>query len=97
MVQNKTEIVQRILLKDRNEKNEKLYKSYKSLFESVECNSKGIYYSSKILQFKNNAKKTWGVMKELIVKIRTNKLSLHKNLVIGKKRNNWNKRYSRRA
>ena len=41
------------LLKDRNEKNEKLYKSYKSLFESAS------FYSSKILEFKNNANKTW--------------------------------------
>ena len=47
-------------LKNRNEKNEKLYKSYKSLFESVKRKSKRIYYLSKILEFKNNAKKTWG-------------------------------------
>ena len=45
-------------LKNRNEKNEKLYKSYKSLFESARRKSKRIYYSSKILEFKNNAKKT---------------------------------------
>ena len=51
-------------LKNRNEKNEKLYKSYKSLFESVKRRSKRIYYSSKILEFKNNARKTWGVMKD---------------------------------
>ena len=57
-------------LKNRNLKNDKLYKSYKSLFEPVKRKSKGIYYSSKILEFKNNAKKTWGVMKELIGVIR---------------------------
>ena len=45
------------ILKNRNEKNKK---SYKSLFESIKCKSKRIYYSSKILEFKNNAKKTWG-------------------------------------
>ena len=43
-------------LKNRNEKNEKLYKSYKNLFESIKCKSKRIYYSSKILEFKNNIK-----------------------------------------
>ena len=57
-------------LKNRNEKNEKLYKSYKSFFESVKLKSKRIYYSSKILEFKNNAKKIWDVMKELIGKAR---------------------------
>ena len=72
-------------LKNRNEKNKKLYKSYKSLFESVKCKSKRIYYSSKILEFKNNAKKTWGVMKELIGKIRNTASSLPKKLVIEKK------------
>ena len=72
-------------LKNRNEKNEKLYKSYKSLFESVKRKSKRIYYSSKILQFKNNAKKTWSVMKELIGKARNTKSSLSIKLVIEKK------------
>ena len=37
-------------LKNRNEKNDKLYKSYKSLFESLKCKSKKMYYSSKILK-----------------------------------------------
>ena len=35
-------------LKHSTEKNEKLYQSYKSLFETVKCKSKRIYYSSKI-------------------------------------------------
>ena len=68
-------------LKNRNEENEKLYKSYKSLFESVKRKSKRIYYSSKILGFKSNAKKTWGAMKELIGKARNTESSLHKKLV----------------
>ena len=63
-------------LKNRNEKNEKLNKSYKSLPESVKLKSKRVYYSSKILEFKNNAKKTWGVMKELIGKGRNTESSL---------------------
>ena len=73
-------------LKNRNEKNEKLYKSYKSLFESVKRKSKRIYYSSKILEFKNNAKKTWGVMKELIGKTRNTESSLRIKLVFEKKK-----------
>ena len=72
-------------LKNRNEKNEKLYKSYKSLFESVKRKSKRIYYSSKILEFKNNAKKTWDVMKELIGKACNTESSLPIKLVIEKK------------
>ena len=67
-------------------KNEKLYKSYKSLFKSVKRNSKRIYYSSKILAFKNSAKKIWGVIKQPIGKIRNNESSLPKRLVIGKKK-----------
>ena len=46
---------------------------------------KKIYYSSKILEFKNNATKIWGVMRELIGKIRNNESSLPKKLVIEKK------------
>ena len=72
-------------LRNKNEKNEKLYKSYKSLFESVKRKSKRIYYSSKILEFKNNAKKTWGVMKELIGEARNTESSLPTKLVIEKK------------
>ena len=71
-------------LKNRNEKNEKLYKSYKSLFESVKRKSKRICYSSKILEFKNNAKKTCGVMKKLIGKACNTKPSLPIKLVIEK-------------
>ena len=73
-------------LKNRNEKNEKLYKSYKSLFESIKGKSKRIYYSSKILELKNNAKKAWGVMKELIGKTRNTESSLPIKLVIKKKK-----------
>ena len=65
-------------LKNRNEKNEKLYESYKSLFESVKHMSKKTYYSNKILEFKNNPKKTWGFMKELIDKICNTESSLPK-------------------
>ena len=42
-------------------------------------------YLSKILEFKKNAKKTWGVMKELIGKTRNTESSLPIKLVIEKK------------
>ena len=48
----------------------------------------------KILESKNNAKETWGVMKELTGKIRNTESSLPKKLI--EKRNNLNKRYIRR-
>ena len=71
-------------LKNRNKENEKLNKSYKSLFESVKRKYKKIHYSSKILVFKKSAKKTWGVMKEVIGKIHNPESNLPKKLVIEK-------------
>ena len=65
-------------------KNEKFYKSYKSVFESVKCKSKRIYCSCRILEFKNNAKKTRAVVKELIGKICNTESGLPKKLVIEK-------------
>ena len=49
-------------------------------------NNKRIYYSSKILEFKNNVTKTWGIMKELVGKIRNTETSLPKKLVIEKEK-----------
>ena len=54
-------------------------------FESVKLESERICYSSKILEFKNNAKKIWSVMKELIDKIRITESSLPIKLVIEEK------------
>ena len=62
-------------LKNRNEK----LRSYINLtiffFESVKRKSKRIYYSSKTLEFNNNVKNVWGVMKELMGKIRNTESS----------------------
>ena len=57
-------------------------------FESVKRNSKSIYYSSKKLEFKNNAKITWRVMKELMGKIHNTESTLPKKPVIETIRNN---------
>ena len=41
------------------------------MFESIKYKSKNIYYSQKIIEYKDDAKRTpWNVMKELIGKIR---------------------------
>ena len=63
----------------------KSYKSQESLFVYTKHKSKKIYYLSKILEFRNNAKKIWGVMKELIGKICNIESSLPKTFVILKK------------
>ena len=44
-------------------KNGKFCKTYKNLLESIKCKSKRIYYSTKILKFKNNTQKTWSIIK----------------------------------
>ena len=56
IVQKKTEIVRKILKKQKW-KNEKLYRSYKSLFESVKCKPKMIYCSRKTLEFKTTQRR----------------------------------------
>ena len=63
----------------------KSYKSYESYFGYTKRKSKKIYYFSKLLEFRNNAKKIWGVMKELIGKIRNIESSFPKTFVILKK------------
>ena len=59
--------------------------SYKSHFESDKRKFKRIYYSSKLLEFTNNARKTWDVMKEVIGKIRNTEASSPKKHVFEKK------------
>ena len=55
-------------LKKRTPENEKIYKSYISLFESIKKKSNKLYYSEKLLKLQGNAKQTWKVMKEIIGK-----------------------------
>ena len=55
-------------LKKRTSKNEKIYKSYKSLPESIKQKSKNFCYSEKLLKLQENAKETWRDMKEIIGK-----------------------------
>ena len=53
-------------LKKRTTENEKIYKTYKSLFESIKKKSKKLYYSEKLLKLQGNAKHVWKVIKAII-------------------------------
>ena len=55
-------------LKNKSTRNETNYKNYKNLFEKIKNNSKKNHYSSLILQYQGNVKKTWSIMKEIIGK-----------------------------
>ena len=66
--------------------NKEKYKAWKNLFESIKRKSKKSYFSKKILQYKNNMKKTWSVMKEIMGKMhRHNKSKLTRKLFVDKK------------
>ena len=73
-------------LKHRTILNEEKYKAYKNLFESIKRKSKKSYFSKKALQYKNNMKKTWSVMKEIVDKMHQhNKSKLSRRLFVDKK------------
>ena len=55
-------------LKNRTQKNEETYKTYKNLFETIKKRSKKKIYSEKLQKFKGDAKKTCSVMKEILGK-----------------------------
>ena len=52
-------------LKNRNEKNELEYKTYKKLFESIKKRSKKLHFSNLILKYKHNIKRPGKVQKNL--------------------------------
>ena len=45
------------MLKNRSIQNEKIYKDYRKLFETITMKSKLKYYPEKLLQFQGDAKK----------------------------------------
>ena len=55
-------------LKKRTKQSETKYKVYKDMFGSIKLKSKKSYYSQKVIEYKENAKKAWNVMKDLIDK-----------------------------
>ena len=72
-------------LKNRTYKNEKNYKTYKNMFETVKFKSKKNYYNNLITKYKNNIKKTWSIMKEAIGKIKQVNNNLPRRLIINNK------------
>ena len=60
-------------LKHRSYQNEIAYKTYKNLFESIKNKSKKSYYSEQINKYKNDSRKTWNVIKEVIGKTKIKK------------------------
>ena len=72
-------------LKHRTILNEEKYKAYKNLFESIKRESKKSYFSNKLLQYKNNMKKTCSVMKEIIGKMHQHKKYITLETEIAKK------------
>ena len=55
------------------------------MFESIKHKSKKSYYSQKIIEYKDNAKKTWNVMKELIGKTRKSEPHLPEKCLINER------------
>ena len=71
-----------VFLKSKTNENEKKYKTYKSLFEILKEKSKKIYYSRKLENCKQNMKKTWDTIKQVIGKTKTFKNDIPKKMVI---------------
>ena len=71
-------------LKNRSIQNEKIYKDYRKLFETITMKYKRKYYSEKLLQFQGDAKKTWRIMKEVIGKYKLIHSTLPRKIVINK-------------
>ena len=55
-------------LKRRDDRHQKAYKMYKSLFEKLKLQSKKPYFQNKLKQYENKIKNTWKVMKVIIGK-----------------------------
>ena len=62
-------------LKKRTYKNETTYKNYKHLFEKLKFKSKQSYYKNLIFKNKNNIKKTWAIINEVINKTNMKKIT----------------------
>ena len=68
--------------KSKTNENEKKCKTYKSLFEILKEKSKNNYYSRKLENCKQNMKKTWDTIKQVIGKTKTFKNDIPKRMVI---------------
>ena len=70
------------LLKRKTIKNEENYKNYKRLFESVKRRSKASYFKERLNKYKNDVKKTWDVIKEVIGNTKSMPQKLPKRLLV---------------
>ena len=69
-------------LKQRTNRNEVNYKTYKRLFESVKQKSKSNYFSNRLYKYHNNAKKTWDIIKEVIGSSKPSSHTLPARLIV---------------
>ena len=69
-------------LKKKSFTNESKYKTYKNLFETIKHKSKKNYYTELITKYKNNIKKTWEIIKEVIGKTKLKNNLLPRRLII---------------
>ena len=69
-------------LKSKTYEHEISYKNYRKLFESIKQRAKSLYYSKMILHYKDNIKKTWQIMKNVIGKGKLVNNSLPKHLIL---------------
>ena len=72
------------ILKEWNPKNEETYKSYENLFEMIKKRSKKKFYSETLQKFKENPRKTWAVIKEILGKWATKSSSLPTKITVNK-------------
>ena len=69
-------------LKRKTPQNDLIYKNYKRLFETIKLKSKTNYFNERLLKYQNNVKKTWDVIKEVIVSTKSNSHNLPKRLIV---------------
>ena len=72
-------------LKNRTTENESIYKTYKNLFETIKRKSKKNYYSELLLKYRNDAKRTWNVMKNIIGKSKSYKSNFPQKIIVDDK------------
>ena len=63
-------------------KNEETYKTFKNLFETIKKRSKKKLQSEKLQEFKGDARKTWGVMNEILGKCTTKSSTLPTKITV---------------
>ena len=69
-------------LKNKTNRNHLNYKTYNNLFKQIKNKSKKNYYQNLLLKYKNNIKKTWDVIKEVIGKTKLRSSILPRRLII---------------